>query len=385
MKAAGRGHEQGKSTGRTRARQARQARRGGGVWATVLAVVLVSTAVVVFSLGAFRGSGNATSPNSGSVTAEEEQRGRAGSGRDVVVRVHHTQDRPGWAPMVEHLRRMHEHYLALWGSGELGRHAPDGITSDPVYARAFLLILADMVGVNLFGGESGTDPEELDDAIDGRRARADELERRFLAGEPLGREVRITRDDGSVFHSDGTYAGEAPAGVDHPTRVTDPEEAARNFVPRPDWRGTYHSAAAELAGFFGVEVDYRFDNILEHCTGGDLDRRFVIAAVCSHTPDRIYVNEDHGNYPDSARQPYWFDAVRHELAHLQILDRCGTTRPAVIAATPTHHEAVTNSYAVLYLGMDRELARQANDGFTHYYTSPESDAAAREIRQGRCG
>lgn len=341
--------------------------------------------------GAFWFLGNAASP-SGTTAADGDEPGTgAGPGpvtgeafpRESPAERHYLYERPGWDDMVEHVRGMWEHYRDLWDSGELAHHAPDGVTPDPVYAQAFFRILTDRDHANRFLGSAGTDPEELDAVIEGRRAWVDELERRFLAGEPLGVEVRIVRDDGSEFYSDGTYAGGAPTGAHHPTRRADPEELAREFVPQLDGQGTFRTSAAELAALFGVRIDYRFDGIYTHCTGGGTDPRFVIAAVCTNTPDRIYVNEGHGNYPDSVDDLYWFDTIRHELAHLQILERCGTTRPPIVGAT--HYEAVTNSYAVLFLGMDRGLVQQTNDGFPEYHTSPESDAAARSIHGGDCG
>jgi hypothetical protein len=73
------------------------------------------------------------------------------------------------------------------------------------YAHGFLLILADLKSVFAFlPGTESRDVAALDAELQGYIEKANEMERKFLAGEPMGVTMKVTNSDGSVFESDGT-------------------------------------------------------------------------------------------------------------------------------------------------------------------------------------
>lgn len=47
-------------------------------------------------------------------------------------------------------------------------------------------------------------------------------------------------------------------------------------------------------------------------------------------------------------------------------------------------EALTNSYAVKFLGTDANRMKTFNEGFPQYYMSAASDAAADKVHSGQC-
>lgn len=116
----------------------------------------------------------------------------------------------GWLSGYEfnrrHIDEVHERYSHMADTGELWTFAPDGHTVDVDYNRAFLYLLTDYHVALLF-----TDPGDAGFKDGWKtfrwRREVDDLEDKFLAGEPLGTTVRIKTGDGE-FYSDGTYSGE---------------------------------------------------------------------------------------------------------------------------------------------------------------------------------
>ncbi|QIM16376.1 hypothetical protein G7067_07990 [Leucobacter insecticola] len=92
-----------------------------------------------------------------------------------------------------------EEYLEAIKDGTIYDRLPDGDKVDPNYIRDFMFLFTDLKSATVFmGGSDLASIEELSDE-------ADELERRFLAGEDLGSSVRLVREDGTVYESDGKY------------------------------------------------------------------------------------------------------------------------------------------------------------------------------------
>ena len=90
-------------------------------------------------------------------------------------------------------------YLAAAKDGSSTTGVPGGDAVDPKYFTDFLYLLTDLKGATAFLTDDDTE------AIADIGEKADELERRFLAGEDLGSSVKITRSDGTVYESDGKY------------------------------------------------------------------------------------------------------------------------------------------------------------------------------------
>ena len=89
----------------------------------------------------------------------------------------------------------------------------------------------------------------------------------------------------------------------------------------------------------------------------------------------------HPEWPAVESSPLLVDYTKHELAHRSIMIVCGTTEPE-IAANRT--EAVTNSYAVQFLGASRERIADSQQGLAAYAMDAQSDQIAQSIHNGTC-
>lgn len=94
-----------------------------------------------------------------------------------------------------------EKYLAATQDGSILELVPGGASVDPDYVSAYLYVLTDLRSAVRFTPPSLENAQQLSEyAADVR-----EHERRFLAGEDLDVDISVTREDGSVFESDGKY------------------------------------------------------------------------------------------------------------------------------------------------------------------------------------
>ena len=165
-----------------------------------------------------------------------------------------------------------------------------------------------------------------------------------------------------------------PAGVE----AVDEVEAA---VDAAGWLGTAQSVASTL----GVQVK---QTSVYGCPGaddnGDDNADMVIGFFCGGSQaNRNEVNmlTTHPEWPAVERSPLLVDYTKHELAHRSIMIVCGTTEPE-IAANRT--EAVTNSYAVQFLGASRERIAGSQQGLAAYAMDAQSDQIAQSIHNGTC-
>jgi len=239
------------------------------------------------------------------------------------------------------------------------------------YAHDFLIILADYKGVFNFGGvgSESTNVAELDAMAQAYIDEVTEFERKFLAGEDLGVTIKITRADGTVYESEGAN-NTAPEAA---------EEFARTFAGTPDATGSYAASAQELANQYNVSLSFDFTSIYAHCMHSDSDE-YVVAAYCHATPFVVYVNTGWAGYPANLNEATFIDTIKHELAHRAIGDLCGTASPPI---TGTANEGVTNSFAVLFLGADREGIASDPDLFPEYTMSDATDALAQGIHDSQ--
>lgn len=277
--------------------------------------------------------------------------------------VYSIADRPGYSELESFVSGTYERYLAARDDGSIRDLVPDTDDADD-YVNAFLLLLSDEQNA-LRWPPSGTNPDELDAMIQATHDRVAEYERRFLAGEDLGVSVRVVRSDGSVFENDGA----APRA--------DAVQLAREYTAAPGADGTYIGAGEELASYFGMSLTFDYASMYESCGHADVALETIIATYCSATPELIYVNPDYVEYDAHVSSAGFVDSIRHEIAHDQIAQVCGTVAPPVAGAQV---EAVTNSYAVLFLGADRAgFDARANDEYAHYRTSADTDRVAQLI------
>lgn len=287
-------------------------------------------------------------------------------------------DRPGFYPMIDHITAMYDGYLAEFKSGSIARYFPDGY--DESYAKDFLYILADQKAATSFmGSQSSTSADDLDLTIKSFVHDADVVEQKFLAHQDLGVTISIKRSDGTSYESDGTFDGGGAAIAP----AADAELFASTFDPQIGADGTYRDAIDQLTNAFGMFASYDYQRIHGLCPVdtviGDVN---TAAAFCQLDPDLVYINPDQQEYARGMTDGSMIDVVKHELSHARIFDLCGTMAPPVAGAS---YEGVTNSYAALFLGADRDVLYTGGPEFPQYQMSADTDNAAQLIHDGNCG
>ncbi|WP_147441610.1 hypothetical protein [Mycetocola lacteus] len=289
-------------------------------------------------------------------------------------------ERPGMPALQDRTVAMYDEYSNRLSDGSIFTIVPR-TDAGLGYVRDFLTILADKKAALRFMtdpvlSKASTNQYELDAEIRIKDDELTEVERKFLAGEDLGVTIRVTNADGSVYESDGSA-----------TKMTEDRAAAEKAVrERPaqrDDQGSYAQSAADLAAEFGLLLDFNYDSIYANCVSAPgTDITHVVASYCRATPDRIYVNPGFGGYPANLTEPTFLDTIRHEIAHHVIGQICGTSSPVI---TGELNEGVTNSYAVKYLGADRDYLNRSANSFPQYLMTDQTDDLARQIGElSRC-
>lgn len=164
-------------------------------------------------------------------------------------------------------------------------------------------------------------------------------------------------------------------------------ETLRNFDPELGPDGTYKDAAEEMAALFDVEIAWTVAEGTRELTC-DPPGELTIASICGWYPNLIVVNEQHAAYDTWVSSDQIINTMKHELSHVQIRRICDTTRPPIAEG---FHEAVTESYSVRQMDAT-PTSNDEHDGHDHevdealdaYIPTPESDAAADAIYEGRC-
>lgn len=279
------------------------------------------------------------------------------------------------------ITRLHDDYVPLIRSGEIYDLLPDGRAVGADYVEAFRLTVVDMsLAIGMGWSIDSTSAAEVDDHLHGYIERFTELERQFLAGEDLdGVHITFVLSDGTVKVYDGDNPANDTRPEPVPERVADPYAYVREYPYRTDADGTYITAGEEIAAAFGMTVVYSFGLLEEACPYGISGEWY--GAFCPNTPMTVYIPGDSNDgYPAQYSEPGYLDIVRHEIAHMLVFEQCGSAVPPVSGA---RHEAMTNSYAVLYLGASRDLL-QPLDSSSEYWMDEESDRMAEAVHSGRC-
>lgn len=141
----------------------------------------------------------------------------------------------------------------------------------------------------------------------------------------------------------------------------------------------------ELAGYYGVAIDYNFDDIDQYCLPEN-DDSGTLAAFCDGSPDVIYVNQQADGWNRAKLIGGEDEVILHELAHRQIFQLCRTTDPPIIEQMGANSENTASSYAVQYLQADRITLRAVSYSFPgdDYAMNEASDRAAQAIHNGQC-
>lgn len=291
-------------------------------------------------------------------------------------------DMPSYAAAEALITATHEKYSTM-SEEEFIPLFPNGAAGyDGYYVRAFVRLLDVEKGKLDLYAASADFAGDLDAKIQAASDATKEAERKFLAQEPFGEYITLEDGNGGEQFYNGSYFARGTAA--HNAQL---EVFARGFAPYSDGNGSYLAAANELAVGIDMELKVSVAAALEDCntTRGVADLRKTTAMYCRQTPGVIYINEQRSNYDISVAEPFLVDAVKHEFAHARIHRICDATSPAGVPEGVSN-EAVTNSYAVLFLGADRGRMSEAADGLSHtdYVMSDASDAAAKLIHEGRC-
>ena len=175
-----------------------------------------------------------------------------------------------------------------------------------------------------------------------------------------------------------------PAGKAGALPLDSAEAFAASYQAHRDAQGSYVASAQEITRAFGAEIiwaDFGTPDPTTKCISSGETPASVLAWFCGAEPYLIRLNRVGYDMPGVTYTPVFVDAVKHELAHLVIQQRCGRSKPS---AGTVELEGVTNSYAVLYLGADRKALGDLSSTFPEYASSTRTDEVATWIHSGVC-
>ena len=161
--------------------------------------------------------------------------------------------------------------------------------------------------------------------------------------------------------------------------IIDIEEAVSQIATYVGSDGSYTESAVQILSAAGLEPVWGLEQMRGACQISNEQLSSWLAAFCSATPDKVYINTNLG--ADVTNDAYFADAMRHEIAHYLIYRRCGTSDPPSIGSQ-ANAESVASSYAVLYLGANAKTLNRALD--SRYHMDQASDEAAARIHAGQC-
>lgn len=157
------------------------------------------------------------------------------------------------------------------------------------------------------------------------------------------------------------------------------EQKVSAVTNQADGSGSYVTSAVNILNTAGLQEVWGLSNMRGACSITDEQAASWIAAFCSATPSKVYINSQ---LPLSTTNDVYFaDAMRHEIGHYLIYRRCGTSEPASIGSQ-ANAESTASSYAVLYLGANANTLNRAGD--ERYHMNQASDEAAARIHAGQC-
>ena len=134
-----------------------------------------------------------------------------------------------------------------------------------------------------------------------------------------------------------------------------------------------------MLSIVGLYADCDFQSMGNYCPSTQADR-YAFAAFCEGKADTNFVNTGHEAYPYVVRSTQYLDELRHEIARYLVYSRCETSVP------PLHveNEGMTNSYAVMYLGANRDTLNSTGASFPEYAMNAQTDQAAASAHAGTC-
>lgn len=146
--------------------------------------------------------------------------------------------------------------------------------------------------------------------------------------------------------------------------------------------GQAMATAEEVARVMGVQIVYTASSTCDGQSGENSSTAGFYCYGYSDSRDKIFINAGRQDWPSLRIDPWFVDVVKHELSHRSIMITCGITNPEIAG---DRMEAVTNSYAYLYYGANRELTEKHQVGFDNYRADAITDSIAKQIHdEGKC-
>jgi len=284
-------------------------------------------------------------------------------------------DLPGYEAAVAETRSTVNRYLLAGKTVKPGFLLP-GTPAGKDYILEFQADLAERLStVQELGQRSSEDQTALRRELTSFLGTVRSLEKKYQAQAPLGRKGQFKDPaTGKVRSFTGTASPKAENA-----RL---EALARNFAATPDAEGSYIPSATALVQSFGLSVNWNFAQLAKSCPSTTPPDQYVVVAFCTASPRMIYGNRQTAAAGEVFYSPVVVSVMKHELSHYRITQICGTPEPA---RAGKNVEAVTNSYAVLFLGASYDEL-QPFEGSPHpeYRMTPQSDAIAKKLHAGVC-
>lgn len=282
---------------------------------------------------------------------------------------------PGYDAAVAETRNTVNRYALAAKTEKPGFLLP-GTTAGRDYVLEFQADLSDrLAALQKMGDRSSEDQTALRRDMTAVLGSVRTLEKNYLAQAPLGLKGRFT--DPSTGKA-RTFAGTASPKKEN-ARL---EALARAFVPAADAEGSYIPSSEALVRNFGLSVNWDFAQLKKSCPSTKDPDPYVVASFCTASPRVIYGNRATAGAAQVFYSPVVVSVMKHELSHYRITQICGTPQPTRAGGAV---EAVTNSYAVLFLGASYDDL-QPFEGSPHpeYRMTPQSDAIAKKLHAGSC-
>lgn len=351
-------------------RKPRRTIGGGGIAAIIVSVLLVPILlfVLLFGGGLIFYSKKIDEATADGGSQIDENKPKAGS-IDVWYNI---SERPDYEKTVDYIHKLAKETKQAVADDEKGFLKNNNLPynrNNREYVGTYVKMLQAYDEYTAKDSElNSVDIQELDDMISYRKTQVDQIVEQFNKHEHLGAKTVATDEDGGKrdVYTD-TRTNMRKAWDEHEQQV------AQYQYNGNDWIG----AAKEAARLAGMEIDWNIYNADKVCTPQDYT--YVQALYCPMTPNLIYANSNQSHW-DTA---YALATIKHEIAHHAIHMRCGTLSPPVVMSGRTNRtEAVTSSYAIMFLGADSEQLNMVRGD--QYRFDDESNAMAAKIHNNQC-
>lgn len=351
-------------------RKPRRTIGGGGIAAIIVSVLLVPILlfVLLFGGGLIFYSKKIDEATADGGSQIDENKPKAGS-IDVWYNI---SERPDYEKTVDYIHKLAKETKQAVADDEKGFLKNNNLPynrNNREYVGTYVKMLQAYDEYTAKDSElNSVDIQELDDMISYRKTQVEQIVEQFNKHEHLGAKTVATDEDGGKrdVYTD-TRTNMRKAWDEHEQQV------AQYQYNGNDWIG----AAKEAARLAGMEIDWNIYNADKVCTPQDYT--YVQALYCPMTPNLIYANSNQSHW-DTA---YALATIKHEIAHHAIHMRCGTLSPPVVMSGRTNRtEAVTSSYAIMFLGADSEQLNMVRGD--QYRFDDESNAMAAKIHNNQC-